>query len=125
MNELGSKIKFLTSNTIEDINTYLKNLDDKDLHTEIDSYKVIFILSNNLFIINKLALVFSDIKDNTCVPLIISKILSGKIGMNAGTLIYSLIDLDYSNFKSVLIEIKNKLNLSYEMESMLNMLDLE
>lgn len=88
----------------------------------IDKLKVYFILSDSIEKLNKLALVFSTFKIHSAVPLILSKLLSGKYDTEGGTLLYSLLGLKRVHFKEELQEMENRNN-SFEMNSMLEKLN--
>lgn len=57
-----------------------------------------FIISKNLLVLNKLALLFSDSRYHQAVPAIIKKIFDKDLENYTGTLIYSLEDLNSADY---------------------------
>ena len=91
--------------------------------TIIDKLKVIFINSNDMSLLNTIALVFSAFLIHSSVPLIISKLVSGRHNQEGGTLVYALWSLKKQSFKDDLIALKKE-DISYEMQLMLDMMEL-
>ena len=87
--------------------------------TIIDKLKVIFINSNDMSLLNTIALVFSAFLIHSSVPLIISKLVSGRHNQEGGTLVYALWSLKKQSFKDDLIALKKE-DISYEMQLLLD-----
>lgn len=99
----------------------LKGTNQKEFNWCIDNLKLHFILSRDILIVNKLALIFSTFKLHSTVPLMISKLFDNVFLNNGGTIIYALNGLRTSHFKDILIQLRDK-DINYEMKTMLQLL---
>ena len=111
------------SEKIEEQLAIYKQQSPKLFSTIIDKLKVIFINSNDMSLLNTIALVFSAFLIHSSVPLIISKLVSGRHNQEGGTLVYALWSLKKQSFKDDLIALKKE-DISYEMQLMLDMMEL-
>jgi hypothetical protein len=107
------------SEKIEEQLAIYKQQSPKLFSTIIDKLKVIFINSNDMSLLNTIALVFSTFLIHSSVPLIISKLVSGRHNQEGGTLVYALWSLKKQSFKDDLIALKKE-DISYEMQLMLD-----
>jgi hypothetical protein len=101
----------------------LKNKDSKAFHGVIDKLKFHFILSQDIALLNKLALIFSTFKIHSAVPCIVAKLHSGKHNQQCGTLVYALKGLRINDFKMELMAL-GKMKISYEGQVMLSRLNI-
>ena len=111
------------SEKIEEQLAIYKQQSPKLFSTIIDKLKVIFINSNDMSLLNTIALVFSAFLIHSSVPLIVSKLVSGRHNQEGGTLVYALWSLKKQSFKDDLIALKKE-DISYEMQLMLDMMEL-
>lgn len=88
----------------------------------IENLKLHFILSNDILVVNKLALIFSTFRLHSTVPIMLSKLFNKKFLKDGGTIIYALEGLKISHFKATLDRLKNQ-DISYEMNLMLKLHD--
>ena len=107
------------SEKIEEQLAIYKQQSPKLFSTIIDKLKVIFINSNDMSLLNTIALVFSTFLIHSSVPLIISKLVSGRHNQEGGTLVYALWSLKKQSFKDDLIALKKE-DISYEMQLLLD-----
>jgi hypothetical protein len=107
------------SEKIEEQLAIYKQQSPKLFSTIIDKLKVIFINSNDMSLLNTIALVFSAFLIHSSVPLIISKLVSGRHNQEGGTLVYALWSLKKQSFKDDLIALKKE-DISYEMQLLLD-----
>ena len=87
------------SEKIEEQLAIYKQQSPKLFSTIIDKLKVIFINSNDMSLLNTIALVFSAFLIHSSVPLIVSKLVSGRHNQEGGTLVYALWSLKKQSFK--------------------------
>ena len=121
--ELIKWVEQVYSEQIEEQLAIYKQQSPKLFSTIIDKLKVIFINTENIATLNRLALVFSTFLIHSSVPLIISKLVSGRHNQEGGTLVYALLSLKKQNFKDDLIALQKE-DISYEMQLMLDMMNL-
>ncbi len=121
--ELIKWVEQVYSEQIEEQLAIYKQQSPKLFSATIDKLKVIFINTENIAILNRLALVFSTFLIHSSVPLIISKLVSGRHNQEGGTLVYALWSLKKQSFKDDLIALKEE-DISYEMQLMLDMMKL-
>ena len=107
------------SEKIEEQLAIYKQQSPKLFSTIIDKLKVIFINSNDMSLLNTIALVFSAFLIHSSVPLIVSKLVSGRHNQEGGTLVYALWSLKKQSFKDDLIALKKE-DISYEMQLLLD-----
>lgn len=120
-------LKEIEINEIEYLKSYF--IDIKKNKTSlyklyVDKLKVLFINSNDILIIDKIAMLFKELKVHSSVPLIVSKLLTYNFKDNGGTLIYSLNGLKILHFIDDLQTLW-KHNISYEMQQMLYMIGVD
>ncbi|HNL08821.1 MAG TPA: hypothetical protein PKH93_14680, partial [Chitinophagales bacterium] len=108
---------------IEEQLAIYKQQSPKLFSTTIDKLKVIFINTENIRTLDIIALMFSTFLIHSSVPLIISKLVSGRHNQEGGTLVYALWPLKKQSFKDDLIALKEE-DISYEMQLMLDMMKL-
>jgi hypothetical protein len=121
--ELIKWVEQVYSEQIEEQLAIYKQQSPKLFSTTIDKLKVIFINTNDISLLNTIALVFSTFLIHSSVPLIISKLVSGRHNQEGGTLVYALWSLKKQSFKDDLIALKEE-DISYEMQLMLDMMKL-
>ena len=82
-----------------------------------------FISTDEIEAVNNMSMLIAYLNIDIAPSLIIGKLLSGRYNNNGGTLLYSLLDLDYKGFES---ELKSlwRLPISYEMQNMLQLLQI-
>ena len=122
MTNYDELIKWVEQEDLEKIEEQLaiyKQQSPKLFSTIIDKLKVIFINSNDMSLLNTIALVFSTFLIHSSVPLIISKLVSGRHNQEGGTLVYALWSLKKQSFKDDLIALKKE-DISYEMQLLLD-----
>jgi len=102
----------------------LKSGDSQLFTQHMDKTKLIFLKSNDILLLNKIALVFNEFKIHSSVALIVSKLILKKFHKNGGTLLYSLSGLRKVNYIEELRQLW-KYNISYEMEQMLFLIGIE
>ncbi len=117
--ELIKWVEQVYSEQIEEQLAIYKQQSPKLFSATIDKLKVIFINTENIAILNRLALVFSTFLIHSSVPLIISKLVSGRHNQEGGTLVYALWSLKKQSFKDDLIALKEE-DISYEMQLLLD-----
>lgn len=113
--------KDIESLKLKDILVDLKNMkrDNRNNYLiTLERLKLSFILEKDILNLNKLAIVFSDLKVHSAVPLIISKLISDEFRDSSGTLIYSLKGLKINHFQPELHSLRGK-EINYEMDKML------
>ncbi|MEO7174281.1 MAG: hypothetical protein ABIV51_00615 [Saprospiraceae bacterium] len=86
----------------------------------MNKLKLIFLMSSDIEILTKIALVFNTFLIHSSVPLIVSKLLDKKYHKRGGTLAYALLGLKKGDFMEELKGLKDK-NISYEMRHMLEL----
>ena len=106
---------------IEQVLKQTKQAQKKKYNGIIDKLKVIFIVSDNILLLNKIALVFSTFAIHSAVPLIISKFVDDTYFQQGGTLIYALSGLRKQHFMKELKALSQK-SISYEMQAMFDTL---
>jgi hypothetical protein len=122
MTNYDELIKWIEQEDLEKIKEQLaisKQQSPKLFSTTIDKLKVIFINTENIRTLDIIALMFSAFLIHSSVPLIISKLVSGRHNQEGGTLVYALWSLKKQSFKDDLIALKKE-DISYEMQLMLD-----
>ena len=122
------ELKIYTSkNDIEHLESFLKELkreNVKEFKVYLERLKLVFINSNDILLLNKIAMLFSEFKIHSSVSLIVAKLLSTKHDDEGGTLVYALDGLRKSFFNDDLRTLWGK-KISYEMEQMLLMIGVD
>ena len=114
-NDVDNAVKSLKELKLEEGNRYIECL---------EKMKVLFILSNDYSYLSTSALIFSELKIHSAVPLIVAKLLSGNFDDNGGTFLFSLMPLRKKHFYVELETLWSR-EISWEMQQKLVMMGIE
>jgi hypothetical protein len=90
----------------------------------LEKMKVLFVLSDEYSYLSTSALIFSELKVHSAVPLIMAKLLSGKFDDNGGTFLYCLMPLRKKYFYEELGSLWSR-DISWEMKQKLVMMGID
>ena len=102
----------------------LKSSDNRRYLEYLEKMKVLFIVSSDYSYLSTAALIFSELKIHSAVPLIIAKLLSGKFDDNGGTFLFCLIPLRKKFFYMELESLWSR-KISWEMKQKLILMGIE
>lgn len=114
LTEIGSLVEKSEFETLENIFGKLKKENNILFKQTIEKLKIIFINSNAVNILNKIAMIFNIYLVHSSAPIIISKIISGIYENCAGTLLFAINGLKSHHLKDELKMLWLK-NISFEM----------
>jgi hypothetical protein len=111
-------IRSLTKGELID---HFSEIKEKDLHAfreNIKQLKVLFVKSESISELDKIAYVFKRFKIHSGVPLIVEKLLTGNFDDCGGSLVYALDGLRKNQYRKRLIKICKRKTISWEMKAM-------
>ena len=115
--EQSEEIESSLSNLLQSVEKFIFNKNKSQFENPVDDYdkKIKFQLL--------VGIIVSAFLIHSSVPLIVSKLVSGRHNQEGGTLVYALWSLKKQSFKDDLIALKKE-DISYEMQLMLDMMEL-
>ncbi len=111
-------IRSLTKGELID---HFSEIKEKDLYAfreNIKQLKVLFIKSESISELDKIAYVFKRFKIHSGVPLIVEKLLTDNFDDCGGSLVYAMDGLRKNQYRKQLIKICKRKTISWEMKAM-------